>query len=366
MKAICNRVALLEGMQLANSVVVARTPKPILQCVKLTASSDVIMLEATDLEVGIRFTDTQVEVEEPGSVVIPADRLNAILRESADETLRLEAEQTNCHIRGADAHFEIYGDSPDDFPPVAGFDGDPDLEITAGGLKELIARTLFASAKENTRYAINGIYWEVKGKKLQLVSTDGRRLALAIGELSCVNSETRGTIVPAKALNLAERLLGDVDEKVRVRFDDNQVIFGTRQAALSANLVEGNFPKYDDVIPKDCDKKIKFKRVALESAVRRAALLSHEESKGVRLRVSSGGVTFSSRTPERGQAQVDLSAEYEGPDVEIGFNPQYLTEVLRAVSDEETVQLELKAGDRPGVIKVGNNFVYVVMPVNLT
>ncbi len=366
MKVICDRGALVDSLGLVGGVVVARTPKPVLTCVKLSAGEEGgLVLEATDTEVSVRLSTPRVEVSEPGEALIPADKFQSIVRESIDPTLTLATEQDVAHITGQDSKFKIFGHPPTDFPATAAFEGDPDFSVSAGELHRLIAQTLFATARENSRYAINGVLIERNGNKLAVVATDGHRLALAKGSCEGGNDETRSAIVPTKALNLLLRLFDDAEQTVQVKLTDNQVLFKTDDAVLVSNLVEGNFPPYQDVIPKDGDKKASLATDSFISAVRRAALLTNEESKGVRMSFSGDGLTISSRAPEMGEAEVHVEmAEYTGDAVEIGFNPAYLLDALKVVDDSQ-IHLELKSSNKPGVMRTGANFLYVVMPVNL-
>ncbi|QNN21348.1 DNA polymerase III subunit beta [Planctomycetales bacterium ZRK34] len=365
MKVICDRGVLVEALNLVSGVIVSRTPKPVLLCVKLEAGDGSLKLSATDLEVGIHLAIEQVEVQDDGAVVIPADKLTAIVRESADPTITIETEDEAAHIRGADSHFKIYGHAAAEFPAVGVFEGDADYEVKAGVLGDLIQKTIFATARETSRYAINGVLMERDGKKMTMVATDGRRLALARGACGEAKGDGAGCIVPTKALNLLLRLLDDPSEGVRVQIADNQAHFATDRATLTTNLVEGSFPPYKDVIPKEHDRKASFKTDVLASGVRRAALLTNEESKGVKFAFSSEGLNLSSRAPEMGEAEVSVPAEsYSGDPVEIGFNPQFIVDVLK-VADAEQVAIELKASNKPGTIKVGADFTYVVMPVSL-
>ncbi len=366
MKVICNRGALLEALTVAGNVVASRTPKPILQCVKLTAADDRLTIAATDLEVAIRYADTQVQIEQQGETLVPADKLRDIVRECVDDTLAIEVSGDNANIRGQDSHFKIFTQKAADFPPVPDFEGEADFEIPAGQLKQLIGQTLFAAARESTRYAFNGVLLSVKSKKINLVSTDGRRLAMAKGDLGSDKLPKEGAkaIVPAKALTLLEKLLDDPEESVAVKLRENQVIFHTPSATLTSNLVEGTFPPFEDVIPKDTDKKMTAGTADFLSAIRRAALLTTEESRGVRLQFSKKGLVLTSRSPEAGEATINFPCKYEGTDVEIGFNPTFVTDALRVV-DSDDISLELTAPNRPGLLKGGPNFLYVIMPVNL-
>ena len=374
MKVICNRGALLDALTVTGNVVASRTPKPVLQCVKLTAADDRLTLAATDLEVAIRYSDSQVQVEQGGEALLPADKLRDIVRESMDDTLSIEVGADKeggsaagvASIRGQDSLFKIYTQRTSDFPPVPDFSGEADLEIAGGHLKQLISQTLFAAAREQTRYAFNGVLVTAKAKKISLVSTDGRRLAMARGDLISDKLPKDGgkAIVPTKALVLVDKLVDDPEETVGVQVRENQVIFHTPSATLTSNLVEGQFPPYEDVIPKDADKTMTASTADFLSAIRRAALLTTEESKGVRLAFGKSGLKLTSRSPESGEAEVNFACKYEGADVEIGFNPQFLTEALRVVDSDE-ITLELTAANRPGLLKSGANFLYVIMPVNL-
>ncbi|MEM7682989.1 MAG: DNA polymerase III subunit beta [Planctomycetota bacterium] len=365
MKAICDRGALMDALGLIGGVVVARTPKPVLACVKLVAEDGKLTLSATDLDVAINLSTARVEVQEPGEALVPADKFQSIVRESIDPTLALETDQNQTTITGQDSKFILHGHAPGEFPQPPAFEGDADFEVAASDLHRLIAMTIFATAKENSRYAINGVLVEREGKNLAVVATDGHRLAVARGLCVKANDEKRNAIVPTKALHLLMRLFDDGDQSVRVRVADNQVLFAADHAVLSSNLVEGNFPPYRDVIPKDGDRKATLETDRFISAVRRAALLTNEESKGVRMGFSEDGLTISSRAPEMGEAEINVEMpEFTGEAMEIGFNPAYLLDALKVV-DQDKVQLDMKGSAKPGVLKTGNDFLYVVMPVNL-
>jgi DNA polymerase III subunit beta len=369
MKVICDRAALLDAVNMVGGVVPSRTPTPVLQCVKLVAGDNLLSLAATDLEAGLRLSVEQVDVQKPGEALIPADKLGQIVRASDDPTLTIEADGHTVHIRGADSHFKVYGYDPKEAPAVRDFgSAKVDAEVKAGVLRSLIARTLFAAAAEHSRYAINGVLFDREGKKLRLVATDGRRLAVARGECKAEAGKS-SCIIPTKALNLLSKLLSADDETVRIAIEDHQVLIsvgeGPEAAVLSSNLVEGAFPPFEDVIPRDSDKKVSFDAHMLSSAIRRAALLTNEESKGVRLAFGQKTLTLTSRAPEMGEAEIHLEAgSYEGEPLEIGFNPSFIVDALKVVDGRE-VMIELKAPNKPGVIRTGSDFTYVIMPVNL-
>ncbi len=392
MKVIVDRGALFNAVNLVSGAVAARSPRMQLTCVHLKATKGKeggqLTLVGTDAEVAIRINLAQVDVQQPGEALIPADKLRGIVAaEDADPTLTLESEGEVMNIRGTDARFKVFGYPVADFPPVPDFNemvsgasGAPKAKTVfthpAGQLAAIVARTLFATARENSRYAINGVLMKREGKKLEMVATDGRRLALCRGTLSGQadkEGKSVSAIVPTKALGMLQKLTGDPEEVVHIALSDNQICFGfgnadnQLRAVLSSNLVEGSFPPYEDVIPKDQDKRVVFDRDLLSSAVRRAALLTNEESRGVRMKFTGSDKTLelTSRAPEQGEAEVKIDlAGYEGEDIEIGFNPAFLTDVLKVVDDPQVI-FELKAPNKPGIVKSGTEFLYVVMPVNL-
>ncbi|RMD66132.1 MAG: DNA polymerase III subunit beta [Planctomycetota bacterium] len=388
MKVVCDRSALQEAVNLVSSVVSPRSPRPQLGCVKLdaTLAQDVgeLTLAATDGEVSIALTTTGVEVQRAGQALVPAAKLQQIIAaEDAEPTLTLETEQDALRIRGADAKFTIYGFPPDEFPSVATF---PTGEEEAGSwsrfraagetLASLITRTLFATAKETSRYAINGVLLKREGRKMEMVATDGRRLALATGSVEGAADEPAAScILPSKALQIVNKLLPACEEAhVAIGQTQAALAFGSpgdpSRAVVRASLIEGAFPPYEDVIPRDQDKKATVETASFVSAIRRAALLTNEESRGVRMRFAqengSAQATITSRAPELGEAEITTPLKaYTGEELEIGFNPAFILDALKAIEEPEAV-FELKAANKPGVLRSGPDFLYVVMPVGLT
>ncbi|MDY0354816.1 MAG: DNA polymerase III subunit beta [Sedimentisphaerales bacterium] len=368
MKVTFNRAALAEALGLVISVVPSRTPKPVLKCVRIAASGKQVRICATNLEVGLNYLVSEVEITREGEVVVEANHLADIVRTSSEDVLLLEATESTCEIRGADSRFTIYGQDPAQYPKVPSIgEGEVDLAITLEQLQLGIQQCLFATAKESSRYAINGVLWEVKGKKLLLVATDGRRLARCRVALEKVAKDGRGEhkiIVPARTMALLEKLGSHDSEVVGVKLVDNQILISCANVVISSNLVEGNFPKYEDIIPTDYDKSVKLSTELALSAVRRASLLTSEESKGIKLSVRGDSLVFSGSSPEAGAAEVSMPIEYGGEAIDIGFNPQFLLDVLKIIREPE-FELELGQSDRPGLIKSGAEFLYVLMPINL-
>ncbi|MEZ6242519.1 MAG: DNA polymerase III subunit beta [Phycisphaerales bacterium] len=384
MKVICERAPLLEAISLVSGVAASRTPKPQLTCVKLAATKQgaagELALSATDAEISLTVRLGSVNVDGAGESLVPAQKLSQIVSaEEDDPTLTIESDDDLTTVKGADAQFKLHSYPPSDFPPIPDFakiisgGSRGTVQLPAGELALLISRTLFAAARENSRYAINGVLFKKDAKKLELVATDGRRLALSRSSGNAGGDASFACIVPAKALGVLLKLIDDAGEPVHMAVTDNQIVFALgddpadARAVLASNLVEGAFPPYEDVIPKDQDIRVGFDRDVLFSAVRRAALLTNEESRGVRMAFTAADkkLELSSRSPEMGEAHVGVDLKsYEGEDIEIGFNPGFINDALKVINDPE-VMIELKASNKPGLLRSGADFVYVVMPVNL-
>lgn len=404
MKVICDRGALLEAVNLVAGVVPSRTPTPALSCIKMvarkTAGGAELTLAGTDAETSLSVSIAHVDVQQPGQACVPADKLRAIISaEDGDPTLTLETDGDLVHIKGQNAHFRVFGFPPADFPPLpelqqtlAGADGQGPKSVftqSAGSLMSLVGRTVFATARETSRYAINGVLLKRDGKKLEMVATDGRRLAVSRATATNVGGKDKDSIsciIPTKALGVLQKLAGDPDEIVRLVITDTRIFFAfepagapegkgkkdaeavAARATLSSTLVEGTFPPYDEVIPKEQDKKIVADRDELSSAVRKASVLTNEESRGVRMAFSAADkkLKLSSRAPEMGESEINVSlSSFEGDDIEISFNPTFITDVLKITPEQEVI-IELKAQNKPGLIRSStNDFLYVVMPVNL-
>lgn len=366
MKLRFNRNEMAEILSAISSVAAVRTPKEILKGVYIEAQADVVLLSATDLELGLRCAATQVEVDEPGETVVVAETLSRIVRECADDALTLECSGNLLHVRGVGSHFQIVTHDTADFPPVPQAEGEADFAIEYGALRRLVELTVFSVARESTRYAINGVLWEVGEKRLTLAATDGRRLSVAHGDL-LESGKTDGSraIVPAKTLSLLGRLPIEDDARVAVQLSGNRALLDMGRVIMSSALVEGQFPKYQDVVPTDCDRVVELDTAEFHSALKRAALLTNEESAGVRFSFSDGNLTLSSRAPEQGEAEISLPVEFKGELLEVGFNPVFLLELLR-VAHTDRISLALKDAGRPGVIHMGDDYLYVVMPVNLS
>lgn len=360
----------MDALAAVSAIAGGRTTKPIYGGVHVTTEADGLKLMATDGEAVLRMAVGTFAVEEPGEAVVSAERLLGIVREMPDAEIRVDADDKYCVVRGAGSEFKIFVYPAADFPAVPTFDDAPDVVIDGGQLARMIQLTVYAAARETGRYAINGVLWQKRGKRLFLVATDGRRLARAGGGLAEAEAGDFDAIVPCKALHAFERVFAGGQERgqwnVDVRVMPNQLLLRSGDRMLGTALIEGNFPKYEEVIPRDCDRTARINRLELYSAIRRAALLTSDEARAVRLSFAGGGLTVRAHSAEQGEARVEVPIEYDGGPLEIGFNAAFLSDALKVVP-YESVAIELKESFRPGVLRgeEKNEFLYVIMPVSL-
>ena len=364
----CKRDGLLTACQLVGVAVPTRTTKPILTKVKAIAEGDHLTLMATDLEIGIRYTLQGVRVDEEGEAILPVLRLVSILRESMDDELTVEADERRCRVSGSSSEYEMPSENPADFPDIPTFSDAKYYELAAGDLQKMIRRTEFAAGKDETRFALAGVLWEVEDKKARLVATDSKRMALTVGPAVVqggVDTKGQSHLVPTKAMSLLERNLsdGDADQPIRVCLRPNEVLFQTEKSVIYSRLKEGRYPPYRDIIPKKANAKVALPVEGFLSAVRQAAIMTDDESKRVLFHFTANKLTLEAQGAATGRSKVEMKIEYEGPAIDISFDPQYLIEMLRVLEDEPDVTLELVDGMRPALFKCGDHYLYLVMPL---
>ncbi len=367
MKITCDREKLLAAFQTVNAVVPARSPKPILECVKLDVADDRATLMATDLEVGIRLDLGDLEVEQPGQVLLPAARLGAVLRELSDETVQIAASESSTELRGERSRFEFPSADPHEYPEVAPFAEEAYHEVPARLLRELIRRTVFATDPESTRYALGGVLLEMDESTIVAVATDGRRLAKMEGPAQSVGGHATGdqaTIVPAKAMQLIERSISDSDAEIRLSVGPNHLHVANPRLTIYSRLVEGRFPKWRDVFPVREDAvRIAVPVGPLLSCVRQAAIVTTNDSRGVDFNFTNGKLILRSQSSERGSSEIELPIAYEDRDISVMLDPRYVIDFLRALDPEQTFTLEVENSEAAAVFSTDDGYAYVIMPL---
>jgi DNA polymerase-3 subunit beta len=322
---------------------------------------------ATDLELGIRLDVCGLTIQEPGEAILPAAKLIAILREARDTTLDIEANSDACVVRGQSLEFEMPSEDPGQFPDLPTFTEDKYHEISAGSLRDMIRRTLFAVADETTRYSMSGVLWELEDSATRLVATDGRRLALTQGLATPSGGHTtkgHDHVVPTKAMNLLERNLQDGEEEpVKICLRPNEVLFRTGRAVIYSRLVEGRFPDYRQVLPKKQTVKVTLEAAPFQAAVRQAAIMTDDESKKVTFRFAKNKLTLEASGATTGRSRVELPVEYDAKPIDIGFNPAFVVDMLKVLPPEAELTLDLIDGTSPALFRSGPGYSYLVMPL---
>ncbi len=366
MKAICNREALLAACQVASSAISSKDVKPILKNFKVIADNERCVLMATDLELGIRIDVAGVVVEEPGEAILPAAKLISILREMRDVEIHLEADIDATRVSGKSVDFEMPGEDPAHFPDIPIFSDDKYHELTAATMRGMIRRTVFAAASEMARYTMTGALWELEDESVRLVATDGRRLAWTQGVASVHGGHSvkgQAPVVPSKALNLLDRNFSDDQESIKVCFRPNEVLFKTERALIYTRLVEGRFPDYKMVLPKKSSAKAILKVEIFGAAVRQAAIMADDEVKKVIFKFSSNKLVLQAQGVTSGKSKVEISIDYDGPVIEISFNPSFVTDLLKVLPSDAEVVLDLIDSVSPALFKFGEDYKYLIMPL---
>ena len=367
MKIKINRESFLRVFQIAAAVAPARSPKTILQNVKLDVSKDGGILTATDTEVGVRLNVPDIEVEAAGTAVVPVTRLSMILRESNDEMLQIDADADRTLITGTQSRFELQAQNPDEFPQVASFDDTDYYELNAGVLKELIRRTLFATDSESSRYALGGVLLEMDDKTITAVGTDGRRLAKMQGLVKKVGNPASGstTIVPSRAMQLMERILPDGNVPVQLSARANDLLMREPQGIFYTRLVEGRFPKWRDVLPKREDtNRIDITVGPMYRALRQAAIVSSEESRGIDFTFRDGSLVLSNTTAEVGQSRIEMPVPFDKDEMTITLDHRFVADFLKVLQPEKTFTLDIENGEAAAYCETDDNYGYVIMPLS--
>src|SRR4051812_25449183 len=369
MKLSISKEQLIQGLQAVQNIVSTRTTLPVLSNVLLRAEPTRLDLTATDLDVSIS-SSVEANVEKPGAVTLPAKKLFGIIRELPTPQIELDIDdKNNCRIVAGSSYYKINGLAAEEFPPFPKFAENRKITLPQDKLRSLLRKTSFAISTDESRFVLNGIYVSLKDHKVTLVATDGRRLALAEEEVDLPPSSQGECIIPSKAINELNRLLGTQND-VEIRFTDNQVAFNLQgekgySTLIISKLIDGNYPNYKQVIPGEMKERISLVREELLQALRRAEIMTSEKSNSVKLSFGKNKLEITANTPEVGEARESLAINYKGNEMAIAFNPTYMMDPLKALDNDE-VYLELIDELSPGVIKINGPFLYVLMPMRMS
>lgn len=364
MKFRISKEALLEGLQKVQHVVSSRTTLPILSNVLIVAKGDRLQFTTTDLDVGITGS-VMANVDKEGATTLPAKKIVNIVRELPASEVEVTVDSKNiATIVSGSATFKVNGLSEAEFPPFPDFNGAKEFKIQQNDLRDGLKKTSYAISSDETRYVLNGIYTSFRDGKMTLVATDGRRLAMAESDLEFPASHETDVIIPTKAVQELQRLLG-TDGELSLRLSDNQVSISVGDTLLVSKLIEGNYPNYRQVIPSDANERVELPREALLDTVRRVSLLASDKSSSVKLLFADNKVEISANSPDVGEAREEMLVKYEAKQIQVAFNPEFMMAPLRNL-ETETVYLDLIDEMSPGVIRIDGSFLYVLMPMRVT
>ncbi|MFN0125846.1 MAG: DNA polymerase III subunit beta [Verrucomicrobiales bacterium] len=349
------------GLSQVLNVVNSRVTLPILSNVLIEAREDELVLTTTDLDVGITGR-VAATVAEGGAVTLPARKLATIIRELPDAEITVSVDADNvASVRCGASFFKILGLGPEEFPPLTEPDNAAEFKLAQATLKDGLRKTAYAISTDETRYVLNGIFHSFRDAKLTLVATDGRRLATAEFDVEFPDSQEVDFILPTKAVNEIQRLLGDEGD-VRIKVGASQVVFQLNENVLYSKLVDGTYPNFRQVIPGPANHRVTFEREHLLKSIQRVSLLSSDKASTVKLHFLDGEVKLSASSADVGEAEESLPVKYSGREMAIAFNPEYFMAPLRNLANDE-VHLDLIDELSPGVIKTNEPFLYVIMPM---
>ncbi len=366
MHIVCEREPLLSAFSTVTPVVRAKSPKPILQNVKLEASEEGVYLLATDLEIGIRVAVEGITIERGGEAVLPTSPFGAILRTSADQFLHLDADGNTLQVRGERSKWTLPAADPLEYPQIPQFQQDAYHKVPAGAFRELIRRTNFATdTQPGPKFALGGVALEFEDDQVLGIGTDGRRMAVVKVPAEVIGKHTGGevaSIVPSRAMTIIERAItqGTGDCLIAVR--DNNVLVRSQDATIDARLLEGKYPRWRDVLPKVGGERVELPVGPLDLVVQQAAVMTDSESHGVELRFSPGQLTLWARS--QGEATVDLPISYNGAEIQVALNHRFLTQFFKVLEPDALVTLEVRDSESAAMFSTDDGYQYVVMPLS--
>ncbi len=366
MRFSLQREVLLKPLAQVVNVVERRQTLPVLANFLARVDGDLLSLTGTDLEVEM-VARTKVEDAQDGEVTIPARKLFEIVRALPDGS-RVTISQTGdkISVQAGRSRFSLASLPANDFPALDEVDATERVKVSEAGLKELIERTAFAMAQQDVRYYLNGLLFDLRDAILRCVATDGHRLALCEAGLEAPVQTKRQIIVPRKGVLELQRLLEGGDRELELEMGRSHIRVKRDDVTFTSKLIDGRFPDYEAVIPIGADKEVKIDREALRASLQRAAILSNEKYRGVRVEVSPGQLKINAHNPEQEEAQEEVEADTKVDSLVIGFNVNYLLDALSALRDEHVV-LQLRDANSSALLREAGSQKcrHVVMPLRL-
>lgn len=374
MKLKIEKKDLISLLSKTQNIVEKRNTMPVLVNVLFDAKKGSLKVFATDLEVSLT-DETEAEVLEEGQLAINARNLFDIVKELQEGIINLATKKNNwLEIKQNKSVFNLVGIGHEEYPLFPSFKTKDFIKMHAKTLSEMIERTIYSVSNDETRYHLNGVYFEKKttdGKAgIRMVATDGHRLSLVDREIVAPMVESsipnQGVIIPRKGLTEIKKIIDTVDGDVEMAFEGAQLVIKNGKTVLMVRLIEGKYPNYQQLIPQKMNKSAGIDREIFLGSIRRVSLLSNHKSKGVTISLTQNKMEITSNNPELGDAKEEIDVEYSGDDMKIGFNARYILDILNSF-EEDSLALELDGQLSPGLIRPKNdkNYTCVVMPMRI-
>lgn len=369
MKINTNKDSLLRGIQVVQNAVSSKNTLPILSHILLEAKKNEIRLTATDLEIGISVK-VEGEVVDEGAFTVPARKFSEIVKELAPQVnIHISLKKGNAiNIECGKSYFKLVGLAREDFPQLpeipSGNKGSDVVKIPQKNLKNMIQLTSFAMSHDETRYVLNGILFSFKDKSLKMVATDGRRLAIIQKDMPDMGSLKKDVILPMKTIQELNRNLGEEGDVI-FHFKENQLLINLGQTYITSRLIEGEYPNYEQVVPKKTKEELSLNTQDFLQATRRASILTNQESQSVKVNIIKDRMIITKSTPDLGEAREEIEVDYKGGEFVIGFNPTFLIDALKNI-ESENVKFSFIDPEKPAVIKSGDDYTYIVLPMQVT
>lgn len=361
------RELFLESFAIAGSVAPNRTPKPVLENVRIEANPGRVVLLASNNEIGMRLEAEGVTVKQAGVGLLPVARVLPLLRESSDETLNIDVSPERILVTGRLTRVKLQARDPDEFPPVADFFEDNFYTIKSSVLRRMIRRTAFATDNESSRFALGGVSLEYADGQLIAVATDGRRLARMQGSAEIKGTISEGTtIVPTHAISLLEKCLPDNDSVVEVCPRGNDILFRNGRTVVYSRLVEGRFPRWRDAFPGNRPNalQVQLPVEAMTSAVRLATVVADTESRGLDFEFTDGTLKLNLACANIGESVVEIPVAFEHETMTITLDYRFFSDFLKVLDSSSMFTMEIESPEKSALCSTEDGYGYVIMPLS--
>jgi len=365
MKATCEQSEFNKALQAVSRATSGKSTLPVLNNVLLVAENNKLFLSTTNLEIGIKYW-MDAKIEEEGKVTVPVKLLSQYISLLQADTVKLSLlDEQTLHLEAKGSNTQIKGIKSEEFPLIPDVEENNKLVLSTKKLSEAIDQTVFASALDETRPVLAGIFFVVKEKELKVVATDSYRLAEKKLELKDKQGDM-SVIVPSKTIMELGRIISKYDEEVTMRISKNQILFELSNISLVSRLIEGNFPPYEQIIPNELKTKVKIMKEELIQTVKRVSLFSQENASNIKVSIGQGKLTIVAEADQVGNETAEIPAEVNGDEIEIAFNANYVLSGLEAIKSEE-ILLEVNTETNPGILRAPDkaDYLYVVMPLKI-